>query len=124
MLLDTGKCCDAFPVGKVAEDEEVLCGVCKSVCEEKRGLENPVADILNSIFGNVVQATAKADAFRCPNRNEPWHVQMNGILVLANDSPSKKLQDILVEEANEIFRTKKCTLEKFEESKHCDGSES
>lgn len=49
------------------------------------------------------------DKFTCPYAGYPWHTQVIKLVEKAERSPSKKIQDLLMEEANEIIKNKQAT---------------
>jgi hypothetical protein len=83
------------------KDEVIQCGVCG---------ENMIAKF--SVFGarGFAQAIGGGgsyhDSYHCPNREKPWHKQVVALREEARKTSSRKLTEMLREEADEVLATK------------------
>lgn len=55
------------------------------------------------------------DVFNCPKRDNLWHKQVVTLRVEARETASRKLRDMLLDEADEILQTKHPSLGRFTE---------
>jgi len=90
--------------GEVKEGEVVACGVCGATMIEERNVNGP-----RSWAQAMGGGKSPHDVFECPHQEEQWHKQVVGLRREAGNSISKKLADIMLEEAEEILSSKKAT---------------
>ncbi len=87
----------------------VNCGVCGMGMTVKRN----VLGATGFVEAMAIQAGQTKghlhDKFVCKDREKSWHQQARAIRKMASESPSKRLADLLTEEADEIVRTRKAT---------------
>jgi hypothetical protein len=87
----------------------VYCGVCGKSMIVRRNVLGPTGFAEAMLVQSGQSPGHLHDAFRCEDREEHWHRQAKAIRDQARESPSKRLADLLIEEANEIVRTRKIT---------------
>lgn len=81
-----------------------LCAVCKSHMSVIRNVEGPTGWAMA-----MARKTKKHDLFTCPFRNDVWHVQVTALMEEAVQTPSKKIETILMEEAESILANRRAT---------------
>jgi len=91
----------------------VYCGVCGKSMTVRRNVLGPTGFIEAMAVQNGQSSGHLHDNFWCEDREEPWHRQARAIRDQAHHSPSKRLADLLTEEANEIVRTRKSTRQNW-----------
>jgi hypothetical protein len=82
----------------------VCCGVCGTQMLEERGLEGA-----RSWTQAMCRGKSKYDSFTCPVHKEDWHRQVIALRREARDTSSKLLEQMLLEEADEVLRTRSAT---------------
>jgi len=90
--------------GKVPVGEKVTCGVCGAVMNERRNVSGP-----RSWAQAISRGSSPHDVFECPHMNEDWHKQVVALRRKARNSVSKKLADMMLQEADEILSSKTAT---------------
>lgn len=96
--------CYTPDAGKHPADEIILCGVCGVAMDATMSVFGP-----RGYAAAMADKASKFDSYRCPHRNELWHIQAKEIRKQAKSSPSKKIADMLNMEANEILTRRKHT---------------
>lgn len=89
----------------------VYCGVCGRSMSVKRNVLGPIGFAEAMLVRNGQSKGHLHDEFWCEDREESWHRQAKAIRDNALETPSKRLTDLLNEEADEIVRTRKITKE-------------
>ena len=85
------------------EYKDVSCGVCGRIMDVKR-----------DVFGatgfaeGMSRSGHKHDRFTCPDRDEKWHKQALKLFQMAEDTPSKFLEEIFLQESSKVVHYKKC----------------
>lgn len=93
----------------------VHCGVCGCKMDEKLACFGPrgFAEAMSYHHSEGKRGGSKYDSFNCPHGDEMWHKQAVKLRSMARETPSKKLEEIFREEANQIVGTKKATKEGY-----------
>ena len=82
--------------GEVAE---MHCRVCGALCEVRRDVMGPTS------FGASMARIKKAhDVFQCPNAAQDWHGQATELLQAMEDSPSKRLVELMRLDLQDLLR--------------------
>lgn len=87
----------------------VTCGVCGRSMTVKRNVLGPTGFAEAMLVRNDQSKGHLHDKFWCEDREESWHRQAKVVRDEARETPSKRLADLLNEEADEIVRTRKNT---------------
>lgn len=85
----------------------VLCGVCGTQMDEKRACNGP-----RTFFEAMGKSKSNYDSFTCPVSEENWHVQAVKLNKAAGDTCSATLKKIYEEEAAEVVKTRKPSIDK------------
>lgn len=86
---------------KPGEFYEFECPVCKELMDVKRNANGPTG------FAEAMSKHSHLhDTFTCRFKDEMWHKQVYKLQGDAQDSPSKKLADIMLGEADEIIKNR------------------
>ena len=79
-----------FFIAEPDSGEERHCRVCNAPCKAMRNVFGPTG---------FVSAMAKKftyhDEFVCPHTDEPWHQKALQLMVAIDDTPSKRLADLM-----------------------------
>jgi len=94
---DAGK----IPVGTI-----VLCGLCGDKCNETRNEYGP-----RSYAMSMLGSKSHYDCWLCSNREARWHIQAQRLRREARNSPSATIERILLEEMEQVIKTRKQTKE-------------
>jgi hypothetical protein len=88
-----------FFIGKANCGEERICRVCGSNCHATRNVFGPTG---------FVSAMAKCfnlhDEFVCPHTDEAWHDQALRLAIAINETPSKRLADLMKADIEDLLR--------------------
>lgn len=82
----------------------MICGVCGAVMNEERNVNGPRGWAQAMGGGKSLH-----DVFECPHRQEQWHRQVIALRREAKNSVSKKIADLLLQEAEEVLSSKEAT---------------
>ena len=85
------------------------CGVCGKSMAVERNVLGPTGFAEAMLVRNGQSEGHLHDTFWCEDREKDWHQQAKAIRKQADETPSKRLADLLYEEADEIVRTQKTT---------------
>lgn len=80
---------------------QMNCRVCGEIMEVERSTTGH--------RGSVAAMSGRKstfDVFFCKNSDEPWHIQALKLKKAAQETPSAKVTAILLEEAEEVIKTK------------------
>lgn len=88
------------------EVETVYCGVCDSVMEVQRNVNGPRGWVQAMGRGN-----SSHDVFNCSLRENDWHKQVVAIRKESRNTSSQKLKNMLLDEADEILKDRKATIQ-------------
>ena len=98
-----------FVISRPGEEAEVRCRVCGEVMEARRGVVGPTGWAhAMAIKAGAAQGTPH-DEFACGLSGEAWHRQALALKMEARKTPSRDLESILLEEAEEVVRTRTAT---------------
>ena len=86
--------------GKV---DEMICGVCGSRCKVRRNVKGPVS--FASAMGRM---QIEHDYFWCPNSEAEWHSQALNLVEAIEDTPSKRMAEIMRLDLEDILREHGC----------------
>lgn len=90
------------------EYDVIMCGFCNSEMNVRRNV--------NGATG-MAEAMAKRshlhDSFECPSKDEDWHIQAKKLIQMAQETPSKRLEEMFLLEAQEILFKKTATKKDF-----------
>lgn len=84
--------------------KEMYCRVCGQLMEVTRGVNGPTSSI--EAMGKVSRLH---DVFRCKDSERDWHKQALRLSQDAENTPSKRLEIIYLEEVEEILLHRKPT---------------
>jgi hypothetical protein len=88
--------------------DHMQCNVCLAEMDVQRNVIGPT-----SWAGAMARSNRRHDRFTCPHTGKGWHNQALEIRKSAKDTPSKIVFEALTQEADDICRLKKPTLERF-----------
>jgi hypothetical protein len=89
--------------------DEARCRVCGEVMADRRGVVGPTSWAHAMAIAAGVRGGAPHDAFACNFSGEAWHWQALALKEQAEETPSKRLERLLLEEAAEIVRRRVAT---------------
>ncbi len=80
--------------------ESMDCKVCGSVCDVKR-----------NVYGCCGWGSEAVlhDQFTCPHADKKWHIQVRMLKSKAKQTPSRRIEEILLDEAETILATRQET---------------
>lgn len=84
--------------------EKMDCVVCGADMNVTRNVNGP-----RSMVESMGGSKTLHDKFTCPHTDEDWHKQALNIHRKAEETPSKKIEEILLAEKAEIVASKKAT---------------
>ena len=84
--------------------ESMKCDICSAEMSTTRNCVGA-----RSFAESMAKIKSAYDRFECLCREEEWHKQAAALFEKAKDTPSKRLADLLTEEANEILKNKIAT---------------
>jgi hypothetical protein len=84
--------------------QEAFCGI----CGDKMGVKRAILEATSFIEG-LSGKKHLHDRFECPNLEEMWHKQVRAIKIEIARTSSKRLEDILTDEVEQIIKTRKET---------------
>jgi hypothetical protein len=87
----------------------VSCGVCGKSMTVRRSVLGPTGFAEAVLVRSGRSEGHLHDEFQCEDREEGWHRQAKAIRDSARETPSKRLANLLNEEADEIVRTRTVT---------------
>lgn len=92
----------AFPdAGKF---ESIDCGICGTKMNVKRNVFGPTS------FGAAMAKKGRQhDAFSCPHRDEPWHIQAKKLRDEIGKTPSRRIAEIIHAEFCHVIREREPT---------------
>lgn len=84
--------------------KSVSCGICGTEMDVTRGIDGATG------FAEAMGRRSHLhDRFECPHLQEDWHIQVIKIQREAEETASGKLSKLLLEEADEICKSRKAT---------------
>lgn len=90
--------------GTHPDDEVILCGVCGAETTCRRNVNGPRG------FAMAMSGSKSPhDVYSCPLRDEDWHQQVVALRREASGTSSKKLETMLLEEAEEVLSNRLAT---------------
>jgi hypothetical protein len=92
--------------GSVAE---VRCRVCGAALAVRRGVVGPTGWAHTRAIAAGVMGGTPHDEFSCDLSGEPWHRQALALKRQAQETPSRRLERLLLEEAAEVVRRRAAT---------------
>jgi hypothetical protein len=103
----------AFP--DPGEYLDAYCGICHQKMAVERNVLGPTSSV-EAMAVRLGQSSGRLhDRFYCEDREEPWHRQALAIHLEASNTASKRLADLLLDEAKEIVQTRRATKENIED---------
>lgn len=100
-----------FVITRPSEEAEVRCRVCGEVMEASRGVVGPTGWAhAMTIKAGAARGTPH-DEFACGFSGEAWHRQALDLKVEARKTPSRRVEQMLLEEAEEVVRSRAATKE-------------
>jgi hypothetical protein len=98
-----------FLTTESGREAEERCRVCGEVMAVARGVVGPTGWAhARAIASGVLEGTPH-DEFCCVFSSEAWHRQALALKLEAQKTPSKRVEDLLLEEAEEIVRVRTAT---------------
>ena len=88
------------------ECDSVDCGICSQPMTVTRNVSGPT-----SFAAAMGRLHRLHDSFVCPSRDEDWHIQAKKLIQMAQETPSKRLEEMFLFEAQEILFKKTATKE-------------
>ena len=89
-----------------SEFKELLCDFCGSIMNVTRDVNGPT-----SWGGAMAKISHLHDSFVCPHIDDMWHLQAEKLHELAKETPSKVIEQLLLDEAKDIISKRKHTKE-------------
>jgi hypothetical protein len=96
------------------EEAEVRCRVCGEVMAVRRGVVGPTGWAHSMAIAAGVAKGKLHDSFACDFSGEAWHRQALALKLEAQKTPSKRVERLLLEEAERVVRSRAATKEVFE----------
>ena len=78
--------------------EEKTCRVCNSRCKSARNVFGPTGFIYA-----MANRFTYHDEFVCPHTDEPWHEKALQLAIAIDDTPSKRLADLMRADLQDIL---------------------
>jgi hypothetical protein len=82
----------------------INCGVCGTDMDVKRNVVGPT-----TMTEAMSKRSHSHDVFWCPLMEEGWHIQAKKLQQLARETPSKIIEDALMDEASCIISSRSAT---------------
>ena len=100
-----------FVTARPGEEAEVLCRVCGEVMEARRGVVGPTGWAHAMAIKAGAATGTPHDEFACGFSGEGWHRQALVLKMEARETPSRRVEQALLDEADEVVRTRTATKE-------------
>lgn len=98
--------------GTHGEDMKVYCGVCGRETIVERDLDGPRSFAgAMKLAATGIRSKVRHDRYCCPDREEAWHKQVAQLRQAMLKTPSKKIEEILGREVQEILENRAATKE-------------
>jgi hypothetical protein len=79
--------------------KEMYCHVCHNQCKVTRNVYGPT-----SFVAAMAKKYRYHDVFECPHRDEEWHEQALRIVLAIEESPSKRIAELMKLDLEDLLR--------------------